>query len=71
MTNVYSKIILNFLKLKKVKQPEHEGLLYKQKDFDSKACRKLYDQFNNGIIEKFLNSKKSNQYIVQNPGLYL
>ena len=71
MTKVYSEIILNFLKLKKVKQPVDKGLLYKNKDFDSKACRKLYDQFNNGMIEKFLNSKKSNLYIVQNPGLMI
>ena len=72
MTKVFSEIILNFSKLKKVKQPEHEGLFYKQKDFDSKACRKLYDQLNNGIIENFLNSGKNlNQLILQNPGLYL
>lgn len=69
MTKVYSEIILNFFKLKKVKQPVYKGLLYKNKDFDGEACRKLYDQFNNGMIEQFLNSKKSNLYIVQNPGL--
>ena len=71
MTKVYSEIILKFLKLKKVKQPVNKGLFYKQKDFDGEACRKLYDQFNHGMIEKFLNSKKSNLYTVRNPGLMI
>jgi len=39
-----------------MKQPNATGLYYKNNDFNEKACIKLYDQFNQGLIEKFLNS---------------
>ena len=42
-----------------------------EKDFDSKACHKLYQKFYAGLIEKFLISRdhKKFSYIVENRGI--
>lgn len=69
MTETYAEIIANFENLKDVKQPNDEGKLYMIKDFNDVACRKLYQNFNDGMIEDFLSSKKEHKYIVDNPGI--
>ena len=69
MAKVYGEIIVKFMKLKPQEQPKNKGAFYRQKDFDSSACRVLYDRFNNGLVENFLNTKKMHKYIVHNEGL--
>ena len=69
MTKVYAELIQKFSNLENMKQINVKGLLYKQKDFNEEACRKLYDQFNKGLVEKFLNKEYSKTFIIQNPGL--
>lgn len=71
MTNTYADIIANFENLTDEKQPIATGKLYMQKDFDSKACHKLYQKFYNGLIENFLISRdeKKFPYVVENRGI--
>ena len=72
MSNVYSKIISEFCNLSDEKQPQSEGLVYKMNDFDELACKKLYRQFEKGIVENYLKNKNKIKmpYIVQNRTLY-
>jgi phosphoribosylglycinamide formyltransferase-1 len=69
MTQTYAEIIANFANLQKVPQPTDKGRLYLQKDFDAQACRRLYDNFSGGLIEKYLNSPTMLVPLVQNPRL--
>ena len=54
MTESYIDLILNFDQLANEKQPQSDGKLYFQKHFDQHACRKLYDQFADGMIENYI-----------------
>ena len=69
MTETYQQLILNFEDLDDIPQPIGQGKLYLKKDFDGEACRKLYENFNNGMIEKFINEKKKFKYIASHPKL--
>jgi phosphoribosylglycinamide formyltransferase 1 len=71
MTNCYADIIANFENLLVETQPINEGLLFKMADFSADSCKKLYDNFNSGMISKYLakNSKNDLPYIVCNKGL--
>ena len=69
MANTYADIIINFKSLVKERQPIAEGKVYLQRDFNSEACVKLYDNFKNGMIENHLSTNKSLPYIVINSGL--
>lgn len=71
MTETYIQLILHFNHLTKEKQPQSEGKLYLQKHYDGDACRKLYDQFANGMIENYIISHDPTKlpYIVTNQGL--
>ncbi len=71
MTDVYADIISNFSFLHKEVQPEAEGKLYFNKDFDVNACIKLYKNFSNGMIQTYLetHNQKSFPYIVKNRAL--
>lgn len=73
MTFIYKEIILNFNNLKKMEQPiAKNSKFYKIKDFDAKACKILYENISNGIIEKYINNKKDPNnfhHIVINPAL--
>ena len=71
MTFTYADIIANFEELVDEEQPNGKGKLYLKKDFNREACYRLYQNFNNGIIEKHLNSEKKYSYIVENSGLKL
>ncbi len=71
MTFTYADIIANFEELVDEEQPKDKGKLYLKKDFNSEACYRLYQNFNNGIVEKHLNSEKKYSYIVENSGLKL
>jgi folate-dependent phosphoribosylglycinamide formyltransferase PurN len=66
MTKVYSELVVNFRNLSNEVQPESQGRLYKKADFNSNACRRLYDNFNNGMIEEYINNPKQKKYIVKN-----
>jgi phosphoribosylglycinamide formyltransferase-1 len=71
MTESYIDIILNFKKLTQEQQPQSNGKLYLQKHFDESACRKLYDQFNDGMIEDHILGYDPSKlpYIVHNQGM--
>lgn len=69
MTSTYADIIANFNSLSKENDIECSGRLYFQKDFNSDACFKLYKNFQNGMIENYLNSQKDLAYIIKNKAL--
>ena len=69
MTSTYADIIAEFNCLEHSKQPISEGKLYFQKDFGADSCRKLYQNLERGMIEKYINSNKKLPYIVTNKGL--
>lgn len=71
MTQSFIDIILNFNKLTQEQQPQSNGKLYLQKHFDESACRKLYDQFNDGMIEDHILGYDPSKlpYIVNNQGM--
>lgn len=68
MTKVYADLIAAFDDLYEEKQPQGEGKLYFEKDFNEESCRKLYDQLSNGLVENFLlnNATDTLSNIVQN-----
>jgi len=66
MTKIYSELVVNFDNLSNEVQPEAQGKLYKQADFDSTACRVLYENFNNGMIEGYINNHEPKIYLVKN-----
>lgn len=71
MTRIYADIIANFDELSDEKQPESDGKLYKIKDFDDTACRKLYSNFSRGMIETHVSRPVGTvfSYIVENAAL--
>lgn len=71
MTKSYIDLILSFDQLADEKQPQSDGKLYLQKHFDKHACRKLYDQFADGMIENYIlkTDQKTLPYIVRNQGM--
>lgn len=71
MTQSYIDLILNFDGLTKEQQPLSDGKLYLQKHFDENACRKLYDQFGDGMIEDYILGYDASKlpYIVSNQGI--
>ena len=68
MTDIYCKIISCFDNLSVEIQPQSDGRLYMMKDFDYKACTKLYENFSSGMIKDFLEnkSKYKTPYLVKN-----
>ena len=69
MTDSYCKIIKRFKLLSKEIQPVAKGKLYLRKDFDKNACKILYQNFQNGMVENYLQSNLSMEtlpYIVKN-----
>ena len=69
MTKTYAEIIVKFPYLEREKQPVNEGKLYLNKDFTSESCKQLYHNFEQGMIENYINSSKKLPYIVNNKGL--
>lgn len=71
MTDVYCQVISAFDNLNDEKQPIGGGKLYLQKDFDVEACNKLYKNFEEGMIEKYINDSEAIDipYIVKNSAL--
>lgn len=69
MTLTYAEIISKFPFLEIEKQPVSEGKFYLRKDFTSESCKQLYLNFEQGMIENYLNSSKQLSYIVNNKGL--
>jgi len=72
MTEVYCEIICSFRNLTKETQPiADEGHFYLEKDFDTKACERLYDNFSKGMIDQYLTNTNEDSfpYIVTNKGL--
>ena len=69
MVTCYAQIIEKFDQLNKMKQPNEKGKLFKMKDFDEAACRKLYTNFSSNMIENFINSSEDLTKIIENPSL--
>jgi len=69
----YQEIIINFDSLNKMPQPTYfGGKLYKVKDFNNSACRVLYENFNNGVLQNYLNDmphRLENAKIISNPSI--
>ncbi len=68
----YAAIIENIEKIKPIKQPESKAddKYYRRRDFSEVSTQKLYDNFNNGMIENYLKNydKRINEVpIVSNP----
>ncbi|MDC1060385.1 formyltransferase family protein, partial [Alphaproteobacteria bacterium] len=62
MSKITCSIILNFKRLKKMKQiVSKKQLYYVQKDFDKVACELLYKNFNNNFLIKYLNRIKKSK----------
>lgn len=58
MTEVYYKLISSFDSLGETENHLHAtGKLYANKDFDEVACKTLYQNFNEGMIESFLTNR--------------
>ena len=72
MTAVYADIVANYYKLTREEQPASDsGKLYKASDFDARACRLLYQNCNNEVIEYFIEQESYMEKppIVMNKGL--
>lgn len=71
MTHTYCDIIASFNKLTEEMQPKSEGQLYFEKDFDSEACSRLYQNLCNDMIYKYISKANTSEfpYIVTNAGL--
>lgn len=59
MFKIYKELILNFklIRLKKIKFTNKKRLIYKSKDFDKSNIKKLYFNFKNNMIKKYLTHK--------------
>jgi len=72
MSRVYRDIIINFDHLEKMPQlpkPPYEKV-YKRKDFSRESVEKLYKNFQNGLVEKYLREESERCKkvpIIQNP----
>ena len=65
MYEVYKKIILNFNKIElKNNLKKKKFKIYKRKDFNLRSLEKLNSNFNNKMIEKYINQKK-NIYLIK------
>lgn len=73
MTETYCDIVARFENLSNEAQPSSEGHLYFQKDFDSVACERLYQNLSTELIRNYKESLdvESLPYIVKNSGLIL
>ena len=71
MTQVYADIISAYEKLSDEEQPKSDGKLCKMKDFDDAACRTLYNNFSEGMIESHVSRpmEMGCPYIVKNAAL--
>jgi phosphoribosylglycinamide formyltransferase 1 len=68
----YIEIINNFENLVDIKQPENkkDGLYYKGSDFTPKSVEKMYKNFENGLVSKYLHLKENEKCkLYQNPVL--
>lgn len=74
MSYIYQKIITNFEVLEKMPplpRPPREKI-YKKKDFSEESVAVLYDNFKNGLIERYLSTKKDGYEkspIIVNPAI--
>ncbi|MEL6685282.1 MAG: formyltransferase family protein [Pseudomonadota bacterium] len=69
MTDTYADLIARFPDLTREAQPQAEGTLYYQKDYDAAACQRLYDQFSDNLILRHLTDPAPLPDLVENAGL--
>ena len=61
----YAELIRNFDRIEKMRQPDNiAGKLYYIKDFDEAACQKLYANFAQGLVEKYLITRETREAAV-------
>lgn len=74
MADMLAELVLTFDRLQPLKQPDKTaGRLYRRRDFDAAACAKLYEQFENGLVERYLRERDKRHAvapILQNPALW-
>ena len=65
------RVIVSFSALSRERQPEANGKIYYQRDFDSAACRALYENCQSSLIGDYLEGliKTEIPYIVKNAAL--
>ena len=74
MSRVYQAIIINFDHLEKMPQlpkPAAEKV-YKRKDYSEDSVKRLYDNFRNGMLQKYLSeeiNRCKNAPIIENPAV--
>lgn len=74
MTIVYAEIVRRFDVLPAMPQPKipADAQVYRQKDFSENATRRLYEQFADGLVERYLAERErrcARVPIVENPAL--
>lgn len=71
MTATYAELVANFDQLTPQKQPVSEGKLYQNKDFDARACAKMYEVLSKGAVARYLErqDKQALPYIVQDAAM--
>ncbi|TKX28205.1 hypothetical protein CQA38_08670 [Campylobacter sp. MIT 12-5580] len=72
VASTYKDLIKNYENLVPLKQPNDKksGKLYKKKDFTLEATLKMYDNFANNLVEKYLQKPESQKAsILENPAL--
>ena len=57
MTNVFADLIVNYARLQNKRQIKVKGHIYYIKDFNSKACDKLYKNLSDGSLLKYLQNE--------------
>lgn len=70
---VYAAIAEHFEELPRMPQPQKlDTRVWKQKDYDEASVARLYEQFENGLIERYLSERETRWQrspIVENPAL--
>ncbi|MCL1629170.1 hypothetical protein M3N55_10540 [Roseibaca sp. V10] len=70
MTQVYADLIAAFDRVTIPDPVQAEGRLFRNADFDARACRALYDQFGSGLVERALDDPGTDwPQLVKNPAL--
>ncbi len=75
MAGVYAELVENFDRLVRMPQPEvpEQTYYYRKKDFSEEAVGRLYENFRNGMVERYLEDRRrrdANCRLVVNPVLH-
>ena len=59
MTNIFADLIVNFESLQNKRQIKIKGKTYYIKDFNNKACEKLYKNLSSKNLFEYIKTKKN------------